>query len=757
MNSNSMPEKRQRPADAHGHESARSKAVAPAAAPAATDCCEGSCSQPLFSSTAKAPRTALFGNGQTAKDGAAHDTHDAHAGHDHEHDSHAGHAHEAAHEHSHDHGEAHDHAHDDDDDHAGHDHSALPGWPRIAAALVASLLAEVCHWFSNGTGALHYAGMALAVLAIGLAGLGVYKAGIRDVLRLRLGIHALMAVAVTGAFLIGQWPEAAMVMALYAAAERIEDQAMDRARNAIRSLLQLAPETADVLQADGSVQRLAADAVPLGALVRIGPGARVPLDGEVAQGESSVNQAPITGESALALKAPGDALYAGSINQEGELQMRVTAPASDSLIARIVHAVEQAQASKAPTQRFVDRFARIYTPIVLVLAIALALIMPLVFGWTWLAAIYQALALLVIACPCALVLSTPVTVVSALTSAAQRGILIKGGSALEQARKLRVVALDKTGTLTTGSPKLMLSQSVGDVPASEAEVIAWQIASRSDHPVSRAIAQGLELSRTEPRAAAANADVQELKALPGRGVQALINGKRYVLGNLRVIREMNLATPELEQRMQLEEDKGRTVTLLADDRAVHSLFAVADPLRATTREAVSMLQAMGTQPIVLSGDNQATVSHIAAEAGIKEAHGGLLPQEKLDLLAKLQSSRGPTAMTGDGINDAPALAQADVGFAMGGMHSTGMAMETADVVLMNDDLRRIPEVIELSQRAHSVLWQNIGLALGIKLAFFALAISGNASMWMAVLADMGVSLLVVANGLRLRRWKGEVN
>lgn len=319
----------------------------------------------------------------------------------------------------------------------------LPGWPRITAALIAAVLAEAAHWLSGSQGgvpALQYGGMAVAVLAIALSGLGVYKAGIRDVLRLKLGIHALMAIAVTGAFAIGQWPEAAMVMALYAAAERIEDQAMDRARNAIRSLLQMAPETADVLQPDGSVQRVAAADVALDATVRVAPGARVPLDGVVLRGQSSVNQAPITGESALADKAPGDELYAGSINQDGELQMRVTSAANDSLIARIVHAVEQAQASKAPTQRFVDRFAAVYTPIVLVLAIALAVLAPLVMDWSWHDAAYQALALLVISCPCALVLSTPVTVVSALTAAARRGLLIKGGQALESARKLRAIA-----------------------------------------------------------------------------------------------------------------------------------------------------------------------------------------------------------------------------------------------------------------------------------------------------------------------------
>ncbi len=624
-----------------------------------------------------------------------------------------------------------------------HDHGALPGWPRIAAALLFAAGAEAAHWAQH-----EVPGMLLAVAAIALAGLGVYRSGLKDLGRLRLGIHALMAVAVTGAFLIGQWPEAAMVMALYVAAERIEDGAMERARHAIRSLLDLAPETAEVLQPDGSTARQNAAQVPLGATLRIAPGARVPLDGTVTRGESAVNQAPITGESQLADKAPGDALYAGSVNQHGELFMQVTAPASGTLLARIVHAVEQAQASRAPTQRFVDRFAAVYTPIVFVLAVLLALLAPAVLGWSWAQAAYQALALLVIACPCALVISTPVTVVSALTAAARRGVLIKGGSALEAARGLRAIALDKTGTLTTGNPTLVDWQALGSTAPAQAAALAWQLASRSDHPVSRAIASGL--AAEAPPAST----VQDLRALPGRGVEGHVDGQRHVLGNLRLVREMQLLTPALEAALQAHEQQGRTVTLLASDSAVLALFAVADPLRAHASEAVAQLQALGVRPVVLSGDNAATVAAVAAEAGIADARGSLLPQDKLDALATLQREHGPTGMTGDGINDAPALARADVGFAMGGAHSTGMAMETAAVVLMNDDLRRIPGTVRLSRHAHAVLWQNIALALGVKAVFFALALTGQASMWMAVAADMGVSLLVVANGMRLRWWKG---
>lgn len=646
-----------------------------------------------------------------------------------------------------------DHAqehHDGDGHDHGHDHGVLPGWPRISAALVMALLAEVSHWLTPQYPALEYAGMALAVVAIGLSGLGVYKAGLKNLFQLKLGIHALMAVAVTGAFLIGQWPEAAMVMALYAAAERIEDQAMDRARLAIRNLLSLAPDTAQVLQADGSSLSMPTAEVTTGATVRVAPGARIPLDGVITAGRSSVNQAPITGESVPVDKAPGDTVWAGSINQQAELQVLVSAATADSMLARIVKAVEQAQASKAPTQRFVDRFAAVYTPIVMVLAILLAALAPLVFGWTWLDAIYQALALLVIACPCALVLSTPVTVVSALTAAASQGVLLKGGSALEAARQLRTIALDKTGTLTTGKPALVDWQ-VLDAPTAPAtaSALAWQIASRSDHPVSHAIAQGLQAdmaSSTPPSAA------QDLQALPGRGVQAQLDGQNYYLVNLRWAQENGLASAAVQEAVAQHSRQGRSVSLLATAQQVLAVFAVADTLRPEASEAIGQLSAQGITPVMLSGDHPDAVHAIAAQVGITQAEGGLLPQDKLERLRQLQA-QGAVGMVGDGINDAPALAQADMGFAMGGAHSTGMAMETADVVLMQDDLRRIADTVQLSQRAHRVLWQNIALALGIKAAFFALAISGHASMWLAVLADMGVSLLVVANGLRLRRTK----
>ena len=658
------------------------------------------------------------------------------------------------------HGHDHQHGHDEHDDH-GHSHGDLPSWPRISAALVLALGAEAAHWGHSQWPALHYLGMALAVVAIALTGLGIYRQGLTDLKNRHLGIHALMAVAVTGAFLIGQWPEAAMVMALYVAAERLEDQAMDRARHALGQLLASTPSTAQVQQADGRYASTALEAVPLHAIVRVLPGEQIPLDGTITEGFSSINQAPITGESTPADKGPGDTVWAGSINQHGLLLITVDKASHDSLLSRIVQAVAQAQARKAPTQRFVDQFARIYTPIVLVLAIALAALAPWLLGWSATDALYQALALLVIACPCALVLSTPITIVSSLTAAARKGLLLKGGSVLETAHRLRHIALDKTGTLTTGRPSLQDWQVLGCADnaaqanaiadAAECARTAYAIASQSEHPVAQAIAQGLQASIAQARLPT----VQHITALPGRGVQAQrADGRPLFLVNLRWAQEQGLATPALAAIVQAQAAQGRSISLLATPQQVLAWFAVADTLRPEAPAAIAQLHALGLQVHLFSGDHPATAHAVATQAGIAHAQGGLLPEDKLRLLADLQTS-GPTAMVGDGMNDAPALAQADVGFAMGGAHSTDMAIETADVVLMHDDLRRLPDTVHLSRRTRNVLWQNIALALGIKLVFFALALTGHASMWLAVLADMGVSLLVVANGLRLRRWKGQ--
>ncbi len=615
------------------------------------------------------------------------------------------------------------------------------GLRRPVIALLLALGAEGFAYFGGDAIAVKGVEMALAAVAIWLAGFETYKKGFTALRHGRLNITALMSVAVTGAFLIGQWPEAAVVMALYAIAELIEARSLDRARNAIQILMALAPEEAQIRQADGSWTTVAAADVPLDASVRIRPGERVPLDGVVTAGTSAIDQSPVTGESIPVDKTIGDTVFAGTINQAAELEIRVTAAAANTTLARIIHAVEQAQGSRAPTQRFVDRFAAVYTPGVFALAVAVALFTPWLMGWTWTQAAYKALVLLVIACPCALVISTPVTVVSALASAARRGILIKGGVYLEDARRLKVIALDKTGTITEGKPKLVESVAIDGGDGAAQLALAASLAGRSDHPVSRAIAKGLGLDGLA---------VRDFEALPGRGVQGTVDGTTFLLGNHRLVEDRGLCSAALEARLAVHENQGRTVTLLASQSAVLALFAVADTIKDSSRAAVAELKALGVTPVLLTGDNAATARTIAGHAGIEDARGDLLPQDKLDAIDTLRRHYGATAMTGDGINDAPALARADVGIAMGAA-GTDTAMEAADVVIMNDDLRRIPELIRLSRRTHAVLWQNIGLALGIKAVFLLLAIFDDATLWMAVFADMGASLLVVANGLRLLR------
>jgi Cd2+/Zn2+-exporting ATPase len=625
--------------------------------------------------------------------------------------------------------------------------TALPStapWPRLIAALALAAAAEGIHTALPPSWLHEAMEIALALAAIPLAGLPVYLKGVAALRQGRLNINALMTVAVTGAFLIGHWPEAAMVMALYAVAEALEVRAAARARAAIRRLMELAPDQARLRLAAGTWRQVAVDAVAVGQVVRVEPGERIPLDGVVDQGSSAVNQAAVTGESLPVEKEPGDPVFAGTVNTHGSLEITVTAAASGSTLARIIHAVEEAQASRAPIQRFVDRFAARYTPAVFLLALAVALLSPPLLGLTPLEAVYRALVLLVIACPCALVIATPVTLVSGLTAAARRGIVIKGGLHLEQARRLRTLAFDKTGTLTTGRPTLEAFVVIdGRVPLARQRQWAASLAERSDHPISRAIATALEGERRP---------VDGLEAHGGRGISGLIEARPLRLANHRWVHELGLCTVELEQAMAAHERRGRSVSLLADEQGVLALLAVADQPRPTAAAAIAGLQQLGVTPVMLSGDNARTAAVIAGRLGIEAVRSELLPEQKLAAIAELQR-QAPTGMVGDGINDAPALAGAAVGVAMGAAGSD-TAMEAADVVVMDDDPLRLVDLIQLSRRTWAVLWQNITLALGIKGAFLVLTLLGTATMWQAVFADMGTSLLVIGNGLRLlrQRW-----
>ncbi|MCB1930126.1 MAG: heavy metal translocating P-type ATPase [Rhodocyclaceae bacterium] len=613
-----------------------------------------------------------------------------------------------------------------------------PWWP-LALAGIAALTAEVANWLAWPS----WVAPALAIFAIALSGVATYQKGWIALRHRDLNINALMSIAVTGAVLLGQWPEAAMVMVLFTIAELIESKSLDRARDAIRSLVQLAPELATVQGPDGSWDEMPAKLVAVGQIVRVRPGERIALDGEVTSGRSSVNQAPITGESLPVDKTTGDAVFAGTINTSGSLEYRVTAEATHSTLARIIHAVEEAQGARAPSQRFVDQFARVYTPTVIALALAVAIVAPLFLGGSWHDWAYRALVLLVIACPCALVIATPVTIVSGLAAAARHGILIKGGVYLEEGHKLVWLAFDKTGTLTHGKPALTDTMLLDQTDELDAVQIATSLAVRSDHPVSRAIATARQHSGIAPLA------VADFAALPGRGVRGTIDGVPYQLGNHRLIHELGVCSPSLEAQLSKLEEQGKTVIVLTDGANALALFAVADTVKDSSRSAILALRELGIKTAMLTGDNAHTARAISTQVQVDEAVGDLLPADKLRAV-EAYAQRGVVGMVGDGINDAPALARADIGFAMGAA-GTDTAIETADVALMDDDLNKIARFVRLSRTTRRVLIQNIALALGIKAVFLVLTLLGMGTMWMAVFADMGASLLVVSNGLRLLR------
>lgn len=611
-------------------------------------------------------------------------------------------------------------------------------WP-LALAGVLAVSSEIADWMEMP----EVLAATLAIAAVLLGGWTTYKKGWIAIANRNLNINALMSIAVTGALIIRQWPEAAMVMVLFAISELIEAKSLDRARNAIAGLMSLTADTVTVQQADKSWQEVDVKSVTLGALVRVKPGERIGLDGQIVSGRSSINQAPITGESLPVDKAEGDQVFAGTINESGAFDYKVTAASGETTLAKIIKAVESAQGAKAPTQRFVDQFAKVYTPIVFAIALAVAVLPPLLMGGDWLAWIYKALVLLVIACPCALVISTPVTIVSGLATAAKNGILVKGGVYLEEGRKLKWLLLDKTGTITHGKPVQTDFETIAGGDSQRHRELAAGLANRSDHPVSKSVAVAAENDGvTIP-------EVDDFEALPGRGVKGKIAGKTYYLGNHRLIHERGICTPDIEARLTLLETSGKTAIVLSDETTVLATFAVADTVKESSRRAIAELHSLGIKTVMLTGDNTHTAKAIAKEVGIDEALGDQLPEDKLEAVKKYAKD-GKVGMVGDGINDAPALAQADVGFAMGAM-GTDTAIETADVALMDDDLRKIGVFVRLSRKTRAVLIQNISFALGLKAVFLVLTLIGYGTMWMAVFADVGASIIVVANGLRLLR------
>jgi Zn2+/Cd2+-exporting ATPase len=590
------------------------------------------------------------------------------------------------------------------------------------------------------------------VAAVALSGTQTARRAWVSLVARRLDIYVLMMVAVIGAVALGEWAEGASVVFLFALAQILEARAMERARGAIRALMDLAPAEALVRRSCGE-SRVPVDQVRVGDVVIVKPGEKIPLDGAVSAGDSYVNQAPITGESLPVEKTPGDDVFAGSINGRGALEVEVTRLRRDSTLARIIHLVETAQSQRAPSQTFVDRFARVYTPIVLALAAAIAVLPPLLFSAAWGDWIYRALVLLVISCPCALVISTPVSIVSALAAAARKGVLIKGGARLEQLASVRCVAFDKTGTLTHGRLRVTDVVSLNGMVPAEVLGIAASIETRSEHPIGRAIVRRAEADGLVLSAASG------VEALPGRGAQGFIGGlmggsagtRRVLVGNRRLFEERGISEPAIAATLDKLADAGRSGVIVALDGTAIGIVGVADEVREAAKETIALLHDHGVAHVVLlTGDQTAAARALAASVGISDFRAELLPEHKLAAVGELRAKHGALAMVGDGVNDAPALAAADVGIAMG-VAGSDAALETADVALMADELAKIPFAIRLSRAAARNIRLNIGFSLGLKAAFLILAIFGAASLWMAVVADTGASLIVIANALRLLR------
>ena len=586
-------------------------------------------------------------------------------------------------------------------------------------------------------------GVTIGLLALSTVAGGwfVVPRGIRAAMNRALDMNFLMSIAAGGAWIIGEQTEAAATLFLFAIAELLEAYSMDRARHAIRALMDLSPAEATVVR-DGQEIGVPAADVQVGETVLVRPGEKLPVDGEVTSGRSSVNQAPITGESMPVDKEPGAAVFAGSLNGHGALAVRSSKPASDTTLARIIHAVEEAQASRAPSQKFVDRFARIYTPAVVGVAVLLAVIPPLAGFGDWSNWIYRALAMLVVACPCALVISTPVTIVSGLAGAARAGILIKGGVHLEHAGAIDTVCFDKTGTLTEGRPAVTDLVPLNGRGEAEILRLAAGVERRSEHPLAKAVieharARGISLPESS-----------DFEALVGRGARARVGEHTIYVGNERLASELGIPTARATATLERLEREGKTAVLVMTAQEPLGVLAIADRVRPAAPAALQALHEAGIRhTIMLSGDNEGTARAVASELGVDEYRAELLPEDKVRIVREFEAQGSRVAFVGDGVNDAPALAAATVGVAMGAA-GTDVALETADIALMADDLTKLALAVRLSRRTLRVIRQNVVFAIGIKAVFLVLAVSGWATLWMAVAADMGASLLVVLNGLR---------
>ncbi|MFA1711514.1 heavy metal translocating P-type ATPase [Peribacillus frigoritolerans] len=579
-----------------------------------------------------------------------------------------------------------------------------------------------------------------------IGGYSLFITGLKNLSRLRFDMNTLMTIAIIGAAFIGEWGEGATVVILFAISEALERYSMDKARQSIESLMDIAPKEALIRRGQEEMM-IHVDDIQVGDIMIVKPGQKLAMDGLVVKGTSTLNQAAITGESVPVTKTMDDEVFAGTLNEEGLLEVQVTKRVEDTTISKIIHLVEEAQAERAPSQAFVDKFAKYYTPAIVILALFIAVLPPL-FGGDWSEWIYQGLAVLVVGCPCALVVSTPVAVVTAIGNAARNGVLIKGGIHLEEAGALKAIAFDKTGTLTKGVPAVTDVVTYGGNEQEWMKITA-AIEKGSQHPLASAIMRKAEADGSDFNRVL----VEDFQSITGKGVKAMVEGVTYYVGSPKLFEELhgNIESSRTEtiSKMQTE---GKTVMVLGTDKEILSLIAVADEMRESSKGVISRLNKMGIETVMLTGDNQRTAATIGKQVGVSDIKADLLPEDKLNFIKELRGKHQSVAMVGDGVNDAPALAASSVGVAMGGA-GTDTALETADIALMSDDLSKLPYTIKLSRKALTIIKQNITFSLAIKLVALVLVMPGWLTLWIAIFADMGATLLVTLNSLRLLRVK----
>ena len=582
--------------------------------------------------------------------------------------------------------------------------------------------------------------------AIVIGGYTLFMKGLKNLSRLKFDMNTLMTIAIIGAALIGEWGEGATVVILFAISEALERYSMDKARQSIESLVDIAPKEAFIRRGNEEMLINVEDIV-VGDIMIVKPGQKLAMDGFVVKGTSTLNQAAITGESVPVTKTVDDEVFAGTLNEEGLLEVQVTKKVEDTTLSKIIHLVEEAQAERAPSQAFVDKFAKYYTPAIVMLALFIAVIPPL-FGGDWSEWIYQGLAVLVVGCPCALVVSTPVAVVTAIGNAAKNGVLIKGGIYLEETGHLKAIAFDKTGTLTKGVP------AVTDILTFSGEqnellLITAAIEKGSQHPLASAIIRKAEESGLKFN----DVSVEEFHSITGKGVKAKVNNQMYYVGSPNLFEELHGSIPnDRKEKITELQIQGKTVMVLGTETEILSFIAVADEMRESSKEVISKLNSMGIETVMLTGDNERTAAAIGKRVGVSDIRADLLPEDKLNFIKELRGKHQSVAMVGDGVNDAPALAASTVGVAMGGA-GTDTALETADIALMSDDLSKLPYTINLSRRALMIIKQNITFSLAIKLLALLLVVPGWLTLWIAIFADMGATLIVTLNSLRLLKVK----